>query len=81
MLRLQTQIPRAFVQLRLAFMRTPMSRKQTDLHLLLGNGYPPAQAVLRLGELLACSVVMATNITEARTGVLRQLLPPHSPVT
>ena len=66
MLRLQTQIPRAFLQLRLAFMRTPTPRKQNEQHLLLGNEYPPAHAVLRLGSLLACSVVIGTNITEAK---------------
>ena len=66
MLRLQTQIPRPFVQLRFAFMRTPTPRKQTEQHLLLGNEYPPAHAVLRLGSLLACSVVIGTNTTEAR---------------
>ena len=47
MLRLQTQSPRAFLQLRLAFMRTPTPRKQNEQHLLLANGYCSAHAVSR----------------------------------
>ena len=74
MLRHQTQIPRAFVQLRLAFMRTPTPRKQNEQHLLLANGYCPAYAVSRLASLLAWSVVIGTNITDTRNQNEQHLL-------